>query len=796
MKSKIDFNEALKDSPSFRSVLDEEENEVDHLEVKLERVLKMCTAAVDSGKDYVKNNSAFATSLWDLQSHFKEDRTSLSALEKIIHCLQEMNKFHTILLDQASRTVLKNLTSFIKCEIKEVKDFKNLFLKWSENLDGALQKNAQVNKNRPSDVQETENYLSATKSCFQHTALDYVNILTMLQAKKKPEILSTLLSYVQACSTYYHQGSDLCEDFDPYFKVLADDIGTMRTECAALEKTMQNRHASVTNFDHKNTEGYLFKRTSKGFKTWNRRWFYIAGNQLLYRKRNGEEMPTVMEEDLSICTVRLASECDRRFCFEVISPTKSHMLQADSADSLKGWISALKSGIGAAIQNNNSKSLITTSGEPGHPNSDTRKVNWEYFLTIPGNNSCCDCGHPQPKWASINLGITLCIACSGIHRSLGVHYSKVRSLTLDAWEPEIIKVMTELGNGVVNRIYEANTDSCQNVQRATENCDIAVREAWIKAKYVEKRFVASLPSITDALCAESVRSNFGTSHRRGKAFQAARWSVKKLRRRQKSRNLAVNSSGEPSASSGPEEVVQDPDEEEVDCNEDKDEGDEKQPVKVDVVFGENLSEPLTQASFYLDSDDESVGDEEHTADNEVIEKLNSDILLYKASLMHNLPVMCQAHALGAQKNWSNPEDLDRTALHQAVLSGSVMACEFLLLNGADINAKDRNGYTPLHLATEKGGTAQAYLLLKNRAKYDIETADGKLAIDIAVDSANADIVTLLRLTKLNEEIGLSEQGCGGDETYNDVMKDFSNFAINQPHRLQRAKLDDQEAPAE
>uniref|UniRef100_A0A1B0D1X4 Uncharacterized protein n=1 Tax=Phlebotomus papatasi TaxID=29031 RepID=A0A1B0D1X4_PHLPP len=316
MKSKIDFNEALKDSPTFRSVLDDEENDIEHLEQKIERVLKMCTTAVDSGKEYVKNNSAFATSLWDLQRHFKDDRTSHSALEKVIHCLQEMNKFHTILLDQASRTVLKNLTSFIKSEIKEVKDYKNLFLKVSENLDGALQKNAQVNKNKPTDVQETENYLSATKSCFQHTALDYVNILTMLQAKKKPEILSTLLSYVQACSTYYHQGSDLCEDFDPYFKVLADDICTMRSDCATLEKTMQNRHASVTNFDQGHTEGYLFKRTSKGFKTWNRRWFYIAGNQLLYRKRNGEESPTVMEEDLSICTVRLANECDRRFCFE------------------------------------------------------------------------------------------------------------------------------------------------------------------------------------------------------------------------------------------------------------------------------------------------------------------------------------------------------------------------------------------------------------------------------------------------------------------------------------------------
>uniref|UniRef100_A0A1B0EU86 BAR domain-containing protein n=1 Tax=Lutzomyia longipalpis TaxID=7200 RepID=A0A1B0EU86_LUTLO len=234
MKSKIDFCEALKDSPTFRSVLEEEENDIEHLEQKIERVLKMCTSAVDSGKEYVKNNSAFATSLWDLQRHFKDDRTSHSALEKIIHCLQEMNKFHTILLDQANRTVLKNLTSFIKSEIKEVKDYKNLFLKVSENLDGALQKNAQVNKNKPTDVQETENYLSATKSCFQHTALDYVNILTMLQAKKKPEILSTLLSYVQACSTYYHQVS-----FPPFCPFTRTPVTPQKGVSWVLEKVTE-----------------------------------------------------------------------------------------------------------------------------------------------------------------------------------------------------------------------------------------------------------------------------------------------------------------------------------------------------------------------------------------------------------------------------------------------------------------------------------------------------------------------------------------------------------------------------
>lgn len=62
------------------------------------------------------------------------------------------------------------------------------------------------------------------------------------------------------------------------------------------------------------------------------------------------------------------------------------------------------------------------------------------FLDVLGNDKCADCSSKKPKWASINLGIMLCIECSGIHRSLGVHISKVRSVTLDDWDAELQKV--------------------------------------------------------------------------------------------------------------------------------------------------------------------------------------------------------------------------------------------------------------------------------------------------------------------------------------------------------------------
>ncbi|MEQ2233467.1 ArfGAP with coiled-coil, ankyrin repeat and PH domains 3 [Ilyodon furcidens] len=68
-------------------------------------------------------------------------------------------------------------------------------------------------------------------------------------------------------------------------------------------------------------EGYLFKRASNAFKTWNRRWFSIQNNQLVYQKKL-KDVLTVVVEDLRLCSVKPYEDIERRFCFEVVSPFK------------------------------------------------------------------------------------------------------------------------------------------------------------------------------------------------------------------------------------------------------------------------------------------------------------------------------------------------------------------------------------------------------------------------------------------------------------------------------------------
>ncbi|ALC39574.1 maker500 [Drosophila busckii] len=108
---------------------------------------------------------------------------------------------------------------------------------------------------------------------------------------------------------------------------------------------------------------------------------------------------------------------------------------------------------------------------------------------VPGNAHCVDCGAPHPEWASLNLGVLMCIECSGIHRNLGSHISKVRSLGLDDWSSSHLSVMLAIGNSLANSVWEANT---RQRNKPTAQATREDKERWIRSKYEAKEFLTPL----------------------------------------------------------------------------------------------------------------------------------------------------------------------------------------------------------------------------------------------------------------------------------------------------------------
>ncbi|XP_012572701.1 ADP-ribosylation factor GTPase-activating protein AGD4-like isoform X3 [Cicer arietinum] len=314
-------------------------------------------------------------------------------------------------------------------------------------------------------------------------------------------------------------------------------------------------------------QGYLLKRSSRTRGDWKRRFFVLDNQGSLYYYRAKGPKPSgfqsynysrlseqnsgmfgrfrakhnraasLNEDILGSCAVDLctstikmdAEDTDLRLCFRIISPSKSYTLQAENEVDRMDWVNKITGAITSLfnfqflqqphygklqLENKNSAigSSLTSQQEDSNKSlmddvfSEEGGSVSNILRGIPGNDKCAECNAPEPDWASLNLGILLCIECSGVHRNLGVHISKVRSLTLDVkvWEPTILELFNNLGNAYCNSIWEGllllddERVGESNVPLKPCSTDPSqYKEKYIQAKYVEKSLIirADIPEI-------------------------------------------------------------------------------------------------------------------------------------------------------------------------------------------------------------------------------------------------------------------------------------------------------------
>uniref|UniRef100_A0AAY4D8G6 Small monomeric GTPase n=1 Tax=Denticeps clupeoides TaxID=299321 RepID=A0AAY4D8G6_9TELE len=186
------------------------------------------------------------------------------------------------------------------------------------------------------------------------------------------------------------------------------------------------------------------------------------------------------------------------FDFIVVSSTgQTWHFEAPSLEERDAWVQAIESQILISLQSCESSKFKMRR------NSQSEAVAIQAIRNAKGNHLCVDCEAPNPTWASLNLGALICIECSGIHRNLGTHLSRVRSLDLDDWPRELTLVLSSIGNHMANSIWEGCT---QGRHKPTPDATREERESWIRAKYEQRLFVAPLTSASEELdCSISAR---------------------------------------------------------------------------------------------------------------------------------------------------------------------------------------------------------------------------------------------------------------------------------------------------
>lgn len=294
---------------------------------------------------------------------------------------------------------------------------------------------------------------------------------------------------------------------------------------------------------------------------WHKFWIVLDGGKLSEYVNWKDKLELHSDPiDLRMASVREARNSDRRFCFEVITPQYTRVYQAPSEEDMKSWIAAVNNALQNAFENRNlppqSASPTPTgstrkdiaavltgksSSFSGHrqvsnPNrseavksvnryatTSDRPANTRGESTIPeaepslllqrirnadqGNRVCADCdSESKVDWCSINLGVLLCIECSGIHRSLGTHISKVRSLTLDTsvFTPDLIEILLLIGNRVSNMIWEAKLD---RFLKPSAHSTREQRLHFTTSKYSERAYVQTSSQAPDDHLLTSIKRN-------------------------------------------------------------------------------------------------------------------------------------------------------------------------------------------------------------------------------------------------------------------------------------------------